>query len=99
MMHSFPPLGQKTGDRTIRIGWTDEFDPAGSGTERYDFDGLLLQQKTFAASEPQASVAFGREIEVGNHNRDVMQRRVGQRRRPIHSRFRHQSGAIGAEFP
>ena len=73
MMHPLATLGQKTRDRTFRIGWSNQFDPARPGAKRGHLNRLLGQHKPLTAGKSKRSVTRQRLVEVGHDHRDMMQ--------------------------
>jgi hypothetical protein len=72
MMHSLATLGQVTGDRTVRVRWSNQFDPASSGEKRCHLDRLLGEYEPIASGETKRLVTRQRLIEVGHHYRDMV---------------------------
>jgi hypothetical protein len=73
MMHPLATLGQKTRDRTFRIGWSNEFDPTRPGAKRGHLNRLLGQHKPLTAGKSKRSVTRQRLVEVGHDHRDMVQ--------------------------
>ncbi len=76
MMHPLAPLGQVTRDRTVRVRWSNEFDPACPGAKRRDLNRLLGKHEPFASGKTKRSVARQCLVEVGYDHRDMMQRGI-----------------------
>jgi len=73
MMHSLATLSQVSRDRAVGIGWSNKFDPAGSGAKRRDLNRLLGKHEPFASGKTKRSVARQRIVEVSHDNRDMVQ--------------------------
>jgi hypothetical protein len=73
MMHPLATLGQVTGDRTIRVSWSNELNPARSGAKRRNLNRLLGKQEPFASGKSKRSVTRQRFVEVGHDDCDVVQ--------------------------
>ena len=76
MMHSLAALGQVTRDRTVRVHWSNQFDPACPGAKRRYLDRLLGKHEPLAAGKSKRSVTRQCLIEVGHDNRDMVQHRI-----------------------
>ena len=73
MMHSLATLSQVTRDRTVRVCWSNEFDPACSGAKCRNLHCLLGKHEPFASGKSKRSVTRQRLVEVGHDDRDVVQ--------------------------
>ena len=73
MMHSFATLGQKTRDRTVRVCWSNQFDPARPRAKRRNLNRLLGQLEPLATGKTKRSVALQRLIEVRHDHRNMVQ--------------------------
>jgi hypothetical protein len=76
MMHSLATLGQVARDRTVRVRWSNQFDPACSGVKRRHLNRLLGEVEPFASGKTKRLIARQRLIEVGYDNRDMVQHGV-----------------------
>ena len=83
MMHALAALGQVTRDRTVRVRWSNQLDPACSGVKRRDLNRLLGKYEPFASGKTKRLIARQRLIEVGYDNRDMVQHRVDLPRRGL----------------
>ncbi len=73
MMHPLATLGQVSGNRTFRVGWANQFDPAGPGAKRCDLNRLLGEHEPLTARKSKRSVTGQRLVEVGDDHRDMVQ--------------------------
>ena len=73
MMHPLAALGQVTRDRTVRVGWSNQFDPARPGAKRGYLNRLLGQHEPLTAGKSKRSVTRQRLVEVGHDHRDMVQ--------------------------
>jgi hypothetical protein len=80
MMHSLAALRQVPRDRTVRVRWTNEFDPACSRAQRRNLDRLLGKYEPFASRKTKRSVTRQCLIEVGHDNRDMVQHGIDVQR-------------------
>jgi len=80
MMHSLAALGQITRDRTVRVRWSNELDPACPRAKRRYLDRLFGKHEPFTAGKPKQSVTHKCLIEVGHDNRNMMQHGIDVQR-------------------
>ena len=80
MMHSLATLGQVTRDRTVRVRWSNQFDPACSGVKRRHLNRLLGEYKSLASGETKRLIARQRLIEVGHDYGDMVQHGIDRQR-------------------
>ena len=73
MMHSFAALDQVACDRTIGVGWSNQFDPARPGAKRGDLNRLLGEQEPLTAGKSKRPVTRQCLVEVGHNHRDMVQ--------------------------
>lgn len=73
MMHPLATLGQKTRYRTVRVCWSNQFDPARPGAKRRNLNRLLGQREPLASRKSKCLVTRQRLIEVGHDHRDMVQ--------------------------
>jgi hypothetical protein len=73
MMHPLATLGEKTGDRTVRVSWSNQFDPARAGAKRGHLNRLLGQHEPLTTGKTKSLVALQRLIEVGHDHRNMVQ--------------------------
>ena len=80
MMHPLTTFSQVTCDGTVRIYWSNQFDPACSGAKRRNLNRLLGEHEPFASGKTQRSVTRQRLVEVSYDNRNVVQHGIDVQR-------------------
>ena len=79
MMHPLAALDQIARDRTFRICWSNQFDPARAGAKRGNFNRLLGQHEALTVRKSKRLVTRQRLVEVGHDNCHVMQSGILER--------------------
>lgn len=76
VVESLAALGEKASDGPFRIERSNQLDPRTARRKRRDFNTLLFQSESFALLEAKRPLSLERDVEISNHERDMMQRRV-----------------------